>query len=103
MADKKEKLSFHFTAEVRDVEIRKVTDIDASFTDKAGKQVESHYLLIKGEAGVNEDTVYFRDKNMGNLQKYKRGMVGTFFLRLDAEDDFSSMAKFIVKDFKENE
>ena len=103
MANKKEKLIFHFTTEVRDVEIRKVTDVDASFTDKNGKAVESHYILIKGDAGENEDTVYLRDKNMANLQKYKRGMVGTFFLRLDAEDDFSPMAKFFVIDFKENE
>lgn len=41
-------------------------------------------------------------KDMANLAKYKRGMVGTFFIRVDVEEGFGAKAKFLVTDFKEN-
>lgn len=97
-----EKQVYHFTAEVKDVEIRRIEDIDASFTDKNGKLVESHYIKLTCDAGENVDRVFFKDKNMENLKKYKPRMVGTFFIRIDVEEDFGSKAKFLVTDFKEN-
>lgn len=97
-----EKQVYHFTAEVKDVEIRKVEDIDASFEGKDGKTVESHYIKLTCDVGEDMDRVFFKDKDMGNLEKYKRGMVGTFFIRVDVEEGFGAKAKFLVTDFVEN-
>lgn len=96
-----EKSVYHFTAEVKDVEIRKVEDIDASFEGKDGKTIESHYIKLTCDVGENMDRVFFKDKNMENLKKYKRGMIGTIYLRIDVEESFGSKAKFLVTDFKE--
>lgn len=98
-----EKQVYHFTAEVKDVEIRKVEDVDASFEGKDGKTIESHYIKLTCDVGEDMDRVFFKDKDMGNLKKYKRGMVGTVFLRVDVEEGFGSKAKFLVIDFKESE
>lgn len=95
-----EKQIYHFTAKVEDVEIRKVEDVDASFEDKNGKTVESHYIKLTCDVGEDMDRVFFKDKEMSNLEKYKRGMVGTFFIRVDVEEGFGSKAKFLVTDFK---
>lgn len=97
-----EKQVYHFTAEVKDVEIRKVEDIDNSFKDNKGNKIESHYIKLTCDVGEDMDRVFFKDKDMGNLEKYKRGMVGTFFIRIDVEEDFGSKAKFLVVDFVEN-
>lgn len=96
-----EKQVYHFTAEVKDVEIRKVEDVDSSF-EKDGKTVESHYIKLTCDVGEDMDRVFFKDRNMSNLDKYKRGMVGTVVLRVDVEEGFGSKAKFLVTDFKED-
>ena len=98
-----EKQVYHFTAEVKDVEIRKVEDVDASFENAKGETVESHYIKLTGDVGEDMDRVFFKDKDMSNLDKYKRGMVGTVVLRVDVEEGFGGKAKFLVIDFKENE
>lgn len=97
-----EKQVYHFTAEVKDVEIRKVEDVDASFQNAKGEAVESHYIKLTCDVGESVDRVFFKDKDMGNLEKYKRGMVGTFFIRVDVEEGFGAKAKFLVTDFKED-
>lgn len=97
-----EKQIYHFTAEVKDVEIRKVEDIDASFENSKGEIVESHYIKLTCDVGEDMDRVFFKDKDMSNLDKYKRGMVGTIILRVDVEEGFGSKAKFLVTDFKPN-
>ena len=96
-----EKQVYHFTAEVKDVEIRKVEDIDASFTNTKGEVVDSHYIKLTCDVGEDMDRVFFKDKDMGNFEKYKRGMVGTFFIRVDVEEGFGAKAKFLVTGFKE--
>ena len=97
-----EKQVYHFTAEVKDVEIRKVEDVDGSFEGKDGKTVESHYIKLTCDVGEDMDRVFFKDRNMSNLDKYKRGMVGTVVLRVDVEEGFGSKAKFLVTEFKED-
>lgn len=96
-----EKQVYHFTTEVKDVEIRKVEDIDASFEGKDGKTIESHYIKLTCDVGENMDRVFFKDRDMSNLDKYKRGMIGTVFLRVDVEEGFGSKAKFLVIGFEE--
>lgn len=95
-----EKQIYHFTAEVKDVEIRKVEDVDASFQNAKGETVESHYIKLTCDVGEDMDRVFFKDKDMANLSKYKKGMTGTFFIRVDVEEGFGSKAKFLVTDFK---
>ena len=97
-----EKQLYHFTAEVKDVEIRKVEDIDASFENSKGETVESHYIKLTCDVGEDMDRVFFKDKDMSHLETYKRGMVGTVVLRVDVEEGFGAKAKFLVTDFKEN-
>lgn len=96
-----EKQIYHFNAEVKDVEIRRVEDVDASFENSKGEKVESHYIKLTCDVGEDMDRVFFKDKNMGNLERYKRGMIGTVTLRIDVEEGFGSKAKFLVVDFKE--
>lgn len=97
-----EKQVYHFTAEVKNVEIRKVEDVDASFQNAKGETIESHYIKLTCDAGDDMDRVFFKDKNMSNLSKYKRGQVGTVILRVDVEEGFGSKSKFLVVDFIED-
>jgi len=97
-----EKQVYHFTAEVKDVEIRKVEDIDASFENSKGEKVETHYIKLTCDVGENMDRVIFKDKDMSHIKTYKRGMVGTVVLRVDVEEGFGSKAKFLVTDFRED-
>lgn len=97
-----EKQVYHFTAEVKNVEIRKVEDVDASFQNAKGETIESHYIKLTCDAGDDMDRVFFKDKNMSNLSKYKRGQVGTVILRIDVEEGFGSKSKFLVVDFIED-
>lgn len=55
-----EKQVYHFTAEVKDVEIRRVEDVNASFEDKNGKLVESHYIKLTCDVGEAMDRVFFK-------------------------------------------
>lgn len=97
-----EKQVYHFTAEVKNVEIRKVEDVDASFQNAKGETIESHYIKLTCDVGDDMDRVFFKDKNMSNLSKYKRGQVGTVILRVDVEEGFGSKSKFLVVDFIED-
>ncbi len=105
MADNKkvEKQIYHFSAEVKNVEIRRVDVIDASFMNEKNEKVESYYIKLTCDVGEDMDRVFFKDKDMGNKEKYKKGMVGTVVLRVDVEEGFGSKSKFLVTDFKENE
>ena len=93
---------YHFIAEVKDVEIRKVEDIYASFQNSKGESVESHYIKLTCDVGEDMDRVFFKDKDMSNLDKYKRGQIGTFTIRIDVEEGFGNKAKILVTDFKPN-
>lgn len=97
-----EKNIYHFMAKVEDVEIRRVEDVDASFTGRDGKQVESHYIKLICDEGEDCNRVIFKDRDMSHLTKYKRGQVGTMYLRIDVEEDFGAKAKFVVVDFVPN-
>lgn len=96
-----EKQFFHFTAIVKNVEIRKAEIIDGSWRNKEGKLIDYHYIRLTCD-DVEQERVFFRDNNIGNLQKYKRGMIGTVILRVDAEENKCNLyekAKFRVVDF----
>lgn len=93
---------YHFIAEVKDVEIRKVEDIDASFENSKGEKIDSHYIKLTCDAGENVDRVFFKDRDMSRLDTYERGQIGTFTIRIDVEEGFGNKAKILVTDFKPN-
>lgn len=86
-------------------EVRKVEELDNSFTSKDGKQIESKAIAIKVDDDDGE-RVELIDRSSDHLTGYKRGMMGTFTLRLDLEKKFGVGkydAVMTVIDFKEDE
>lgn len=96
-----EKRIFKFDAEVKNVEIRGVKPITDSFTSKDGKLVEYKYLEIACDDEYGE-RIYFKDKNVANVSKYKRGMIGDIKLRIDVETGFKGRTKITLIEFIEN-
>ena len=92
--------AYTLNCKLENVEIRKVEDVDKSFKNKKGETVEAHEILLACD-DENEDRIFLHDKNMENLAKYKRGMIGTFKIRIDIEEDFGMKAKITVVDFQE--
>lgn len=98
-----EKQLYHFTAEVKDVEIRRIEEVTETFPSKDGKTtIESHYIKLTCDVGEEMDRVFFRDKDMSNLNKYEKGMKGTCSVRIDVEEGFGRKATILVIDFKES-
>ena len=105
MADKKKVTQiYHFSADIKNVEIRKVEKIETSF-DVNGKSIPVNYIQLTCDVGENMDRLILKDKDMGNSEKYKRGMFGTFTVRIDVEETFNSNSfKMLVTNFvEENE
>jgi hypothetical protein len=97
-----EKRVFHFNAKIEECEIRGIKDIDNSFKNKQGELVESHHIELMCDYGEDCERIYLIDKDMGNLDKYKRGKIGTFIVRLDVEQDFGMKCKMTIVGFEEN-
>ncbi len=99
MADKR---VFHFNAKIENCEIRSVKDIDSSFKNKQGETVESHQIELMCDYGDDCERIYLIDKDMSNLDKYTKGQIGTFIVRIDVEQDFGTKCKMTVVGFNEN-
>lgn len=85
-------------------EIRKVEEVDLSFTGKDGKLVESSAVLLKVDDD-DEERVELYDKNSENLTGYAKGQVGTFTLRMDMKPTFGAgnyEAKMLIVGFVED-
>lgn len=81
-------------------EVRKVEDLDVSFTPKEGKRVEKHVLALKVDDDDEERVLLF-DTDMSH--KYEKGQTGTFTLRMDMEREFGTgnyTAKILVITFE---
>ena len=103
MAENKvEERVYHFNAKIENCEIRKVEQVDGSFTSPEGKEIDYHYILLTVDEGEDFNRIFLKDKNMENLQKYKRGMIGTFTIRVDVSEGYGGRTKFLVTDFMEN-
>lgn len=92
----KEDRKFHMFVKVWG-EIRKVSDVVMQIEDK-----EYHHLELALD-DEEEERFYLTDKNMENLDKYKRGMMGTFTVRIDVEEGFKGKTKMVVTDFEADE
>lgn len=85
-------------------EIRKVEEVDNSFTSKDGKVVESKSVLLKVDDD-DENRVELYDKNSDNLTSYSKGQTGTFTLRADLKPTFgvgNYEAKMLIIGFEED-
>lgn len=91
---------FFVNAEIKDCEIRKIEDKSFTFT-RNGKTFETHSLIIAVDVGKECKRIYLQDKNMENLNKYKRGMTGSFIVRLDVYNPFGTDCKMVVVGFSE--
>lgn len=93
----------YFTKQMKlHAEVRKASILDTSFESKDGKKIEGAVVEILVD---DDDTerFYLIDKDPGNLEKYQRGMIGTFTLRVDLERKFGAGnfdAKISVIDFE---
>ncbi len=93
--------TFHFIAELKDVEIRKVEQVNTSFV-KDGKEIDVKFLHVFCDTSDLERIV-IRDKDLSNLEKYKKGAIGTLKLRFDVADSFGvKIEKMTLVDFIEN-
>lgn len=101
MADSVEERVYHFNAKIENCEIRKVEQVDGSFVASDGTTREYHRILLTVDEGEDFNRIFLKDKNMENLQKYKRGMIGTFTIRVDVSEGYGGKTKFLVTDFVE--
>lgn len=93
-------LSFHG-------EVRKAERITNSFKGKDGREIESSAVRVSIDDD-DENRVILYDKSSDYMDKYRKGMTGTFLLRLDAEIKsvgFGSIEKgnVLIIDFKPDE
>lgn len=95
--------SYTQIVELKEAEIRAVKDIINPITDKkTGETKEYHHIELTIDEGEDMLRTILKDKNMENLPKYKRGMIGTFIIRQDIEDNFGLKLKQTVVDFIQN-
>ena len=87
-------------------EVRKVETVTNSFTGKNGKPIESKAVKVSIDDD-DENRIVLYDKSSDYMDKYCKGMTGTFKLRLDVEMrpvGFGSIDKgsLLIVDFKED-
>ena len=94
-----EKRNYNLHACLHNVEVRTAEVIEDSFTID-GREVQSKYIDIKAD-DENLNRIYLKDKNLDNIEKYKRGTVGTFKIVIMCEEEFKKTYKILVEDFIE--
>lgn len=92
-------LSFHG-------EVRKAEVVTNTFTGKNGQAIESKAVKVSIDDD-DENRIVLYDKSSDYMDKYCKGMTGTFKLRLDAEMKefgFGSIDRgsLLIVDFKED-
>ncbi len=65
-------------------EVRKAETITNSFTGKNGQTVESKAVRVSIDDD-DENRIVLYDRGSDYMDKYRKGMTGTFKIRLDAE------------------
>lgn len=85
-------------------EIRKVEEVDTSWTNKEGKLVEGKAILLS----IDDDDmarVMMYDKCSDNITSYKVRQTGTFTIRLDYKPTFGTgniEGKILIIGFEED-
>lgn len=68
-----------FRAELRNMEVRKVEEVDLEINDKIYKSLAVSF------DDENFDRLIFKDKDISNINKYKRGDIGTLVLNISTD------------------
>ena len=98
MRSEKDDRKFHFKATVWG-EIRTVADVVVAIKDKENKdKVTEYHSLELGLDDEDGERFYLTDKDMSHADMYKRGVTGTFTVRIDVEEGFKAQ---ITKSGKE--
>ena len=97
-ANKLQEYKCHIMAYIHECEVRKVEQVHGEFTTEAGKKQEYNYILLQCD-DVDGERIYLKDKDMGNLSRYKRGQIGTFKIRIDVGTGYGGKTSMLVADF----
>lgn len=85
------------------VEVRSCYVVDRSFTGKDGKEIDASYLQVTVLDDAHDNFAYLHDKNLGHVDLYKRGTVGTFELSVSVDEGYKGRTKIFIADFKPEE
>lgn len=91
----KDDRKYHFTAKVWG-EVRTVTDVVMTIE---GTEYHSLELGLDDEEG---ERFYLTDKDMSHAEIFKRGVTGTFEIRIDVEEGFMSHTTKTGKEMTQN-
>lgn len=68
-----------FMIKMPDMEVRKVDEVEFEIEDKVYRSLQVHF----DDADCNR--LVFKDKQVENLEKYKRGQIGTLTLAISTD------------------
>jgi hypothetical protein len=86
---------------LENIEIRKVEREHTDFVSKSGQKVVRDKVLLHCDDQDGE-RVFLRDYDFGNFEKYSRGQVGTFVVRIDVEEGWKAKTLISIVDFIPN-
>lgn len=69
-----------FNVVLEDMEVRKIEQVEISINDKIFNSLDVHFDDASGNRLV------FKDKNINNVNKYQRGIVGSLILNINTEN-----------------
>jgi len=80
-------------------EIRKIEEVKSTFTNKKGEEIEStKWVLFVDD--TDENRVYLTERDAKRAETYKKGMSGTFRLKIACEEEFGIKARINIMDFQ---
>lgn len=83
-------------------EIRKTELIEREF-EIEGKKVVQKYIDITLDDVETDERFYLKDKNLDNMDMYKRGTIGTFKCKIEVDEGFKGKTKIHVCSFEKSE
>lgn len=88
---------YSYIAEVK-AEIRRATIEKGSFKKDNGDDVEYSTIVIKA-LDEDDNSFFIKDKRIENIEKYTRGTVGVFKIRIDVVEGFKGKTTITLIDF----
>ena len=94
---------YSYDIKLENAEIRNIVKLSKTFVDDKGISRTSEKIALTIEVGVDEDyqTIFLYDKNMDNLDHYKRGMVGVFTVNIKIDETYKGKTEIYIRSFKE--
>lgn len=94
-----DKRVYKIEAIIPGAEVRAVELVENEFKGENGEIQKYSYIDLKVD-DKNGDRIFLKDKNVDNINKYKRGDIGDFIIVIDAEEEYKKSYKITVRDFK---